>query len=49
MISTAGLAAPLDLAKIPSYSQLSPQLTSLPLVRSNGQVFGVPFMWGPNP
>src|ERR1700686_2342336 len=25
-IVTAGLAAPLDLAKIPSYSQLSPQL-----------------------
>ena len=44
-----GLAAPLDLAKIPSYSQLSPQLTSLPLVRANGQVYGVPFMWGPDP
>src|SRR5215469_8937856 len=31
-IATAGLAAPLDLAKIPSYSQLSVQLTTLPLV-----------------
>jgi spermidine/putrescine-binding protein len=49
MISTAGLAAPLDLAKIPSYSQLSPKLTSSQLVRVNGQVYGVPFMWGPNP
>src|SRR3974377_1185651 len=49
MISTASLAAPLDLAKIPTYSQLSPKLTSLPLVRVNGQVYGVPFMWGPNP
>jgi putative spermidine/putrescine transport system substrate-binding protein/spermidine/putrescine transport system substrate-binding protein len=49
MISSAGLAAPLDLSKIPSYNQLSPKLTSLPLVRVNGQVFGVPFMWGPNP
>jgi len=48
-IAAAGLAAPLDLAKLPSYSQLSPQLTSLPLVRVNGQVFGVPFTWGPNP
>jgi spermidine/putrescine-binding protein len=48
-IATTGLAAPLDLAKIPSYSQLSPQLTSLPLVRANGQVYGVPFMWGPDP
>src|ERR1700728_1254084 len=48
-IAAAGLAAPLDLAKLPSYSQLSPQLTSLPLVRVNGQVFGVPFTWGPDP
>src|ERR1700733_9447191 len=48
-IAATGLAAPLDLAKIPSYSQLSPQLTSLPLVRANGQVYGVPFMWGPDP
>ena len=48
-IAAAGLAAPLDLTKIPSYSQLSPQLTSLPLVRLNGQVYGVPFMWGPDP
>lgn len=49
MIATKGLAAPLDLAKIPSYSQLSAKLTSLPLVRVNGQVYGVPFMWGPDP
>jgi spermidine/putrescine transport system substrate-binding protein len=49
MIATAGLAAPLDLAKLPSYSQLSPQLTSLSLVRVKGAVYGVPFMWGPNP
>ena len=33
-IATTGLAAPLDLSKIPSYSQLSPQLVSLPLVQS---------------
>ena len=49
MISAAGLAEPLDLAKLPSYSQLSAKLTSLPLVRVNGKVFGVPFMWGPDP
>src|SRR5579864_2399464 len=48
-IATAGLATPLDLAKIPSYGQLSLQLTSLPLVRANSQVYGVPFMWGPDP
>jgi putative spermidine/putrescine transport system substrate-binding protein/spermidine/putrescine transport system substrate-binding protein len=48
-IATAGLAASLDLSKIPTYTQLSPQLTSLPLVRTNGQVYGVPFVWGPDP
>ncbi|MFY9680568.1 MAG: extracellular solute-binding protein, partial [Candidatus Sulfotelmatobacter sp.] len=48
-IAVAGLAAPLDLTKIPGYGQLSPQLTSLPLVRVKGQVYGVPFMWGPDP
>ena len=49
MIASAGLAAPLDLSKIPSYTRLSPQLISLPLVRVNSQVYGVPFMWGPDP
>ena len=49
MISGAGLAAPLDLSKLPSYGQLSPKLRSMPLVRVNGKVYGVPFMWGPNP
>jgi putative spermidine/putrescine transport system substrate-binding protein/spermidine/putrescine transport system substrate-binding protein len=49
MIATSGLAAPLDLSQIPSYGQLSPQLTSLSLVRAQGKVFGVPFMWGPDP
>jgi spermidine/putrescine-binding protein len=48
-IAEAGLAAALDLTKIPSYGQLSPQLTSLPLVRVKGNVYGVPFMWGPDP
>jgi len=49
MVATTGLAAPVDLAKIPSYSQLLPFLTSLPLVKSEGKVYGVPFQWGPNP
>ncbi len=48
-IAAASLALPLDISKIPAYSQLSPQLTSLPLVRLKGQVYGVPFMWGPDP
>ncbi len=48
-ISTAGLAAPLDLSKLPSYATLMPALTSLPLVKSNGKVYGIPYQWGPNP
>lgn len=48
-IARTGLAAPLDLSKLPSYSQLSSKLRDLPLVKANGQVYGVPFMWGPNP
>ena len=48
-IARAGLAEPLDLTKLPSYTQLSPKLRELPLVKSNGKTFGVPFMWGPNP
>jgi spermidine/putrescine-binding protein len=48
-IAAAGLALPLDLAQIPSYERLSPQLTSLPLVRIKEKVYGVPFMWGPDP
>ena len=48
-IARTGLAAPLDLSKIPSYSQLSSKLRDLALVKANGQVYGVPFMWGPNP
>ena len=49
MIAASGLAAPLDLSRLPSYRELSLKLTSLPLVHVNGKVFGVPFMWGPNP
>src|ERR1700689_30469 len=35
MISAAGLAAPLDLSKLPSYPQLSEKLRAMPLVRLN--------------
>ena len=48
-IVRAGLAAPLDLSKIPSYSELSSRLRDSPLVKNNGQTYGVPFVWGPNP
>ncbi len=49
MIAKAGLATPLDLNKIPTYNQLSPQLRSLPLVKVESKTYGVPFMWGPDP
>jgi len=48
-IVKAGLAAPLDLVQIPSYPQLSSKLRESSLVKANDQVYGVPFMWGPNP
>jgi putative spermidine/putrescine transport system substrate-binding protein/spermidine/putrescine transport system substrate-binding protein len=48
-IATSQLAAPLDFSKLPSYNLLSAQLISLPLVRSDGHIYGVPFMWGPDP
>src|ERR1700752_2653451 len=49
MIASSGLAAPLDLSKLPTYPQLSERLRSMPLVRVNDNVYGVPFTWGPNP
>lgn len=49
IIATSGLASPLDLSKIPSYNQLMAALTNLPLVKNAGNVYGVPFQWGPNP
>jgi spermidine/putrescine-binding protein len=48
-IARTALAAPLDLSKLPSYTQLSSKLRALPLVKASGQIYGVPFMWGPNP
>jgi putative spermidine/putrescine transport system substrate-binding protein/spermidine/putrescine transport system substrate-binding protein len=48
-IVRAGLAAPLELSKIPSYSQLSAKLRESNIVKLNNQVYGVPFVWGPNP
>src|SRR5207244_6056382 len=48
-IATLHLAAPLDLRKFPNYELLSPQLRNLPLVKANGNTYGVPFMWEPNP
>ena len=49
MLSRSGLVTPLDLSRISNYSQVSPKLTSMPLVKNDGRVFGVPLTWGPNP
>jgi putative spermidine/putrescine transport system substrate-binding protein/spermidine/putrescine transport system substrate-binding protein len=46
-IVRAGLAAPLDLSRIPTYDQLSARLRDSPLVKVDGKTYGVPFVWGP--
>src|SRR5438445_8384093 len=45
-IVSAGLAASLDLSRLPSYLQLSAKLRDSSLVKANTEVYGVPFMWG---
>jgi len=49
MIVRSNLAEPLDLAKFPEYPKLSAKLRDTSLVKASGKVYGVPFMWGPNP
>jgi spermidine/putrescine-binding protein len=52
-IVQAGLAAPLDLSRIPSYASLSATFRALPLARRGKEgadtVFGLPWAFGPNP
>jgi putative spermidine/putrescine transport system substrate-binding protein/spermidine/putrescine transport system substrate-binding protein len=48
-IVQAGLAAPLDLSRIPSYATLSPTFRALPLAHKGDQVYGLPWAFGPNP
>jgi len=48
-ITAAGLTAPIDLSQIPTYQHLMPRLTSRPLVKLGGKIYGVPYQWGPNP
>ncbi|HZC66724.1 MAG TPA: ABC transporter substrate-binding protein [Candidatus Dormibacteraeota bacterium] len=45
----AGLAVPLDISQLPAYPQLSARLRDMPLVKQDGKIYGVPFVWGPNP
>jgi spermidine/putrescine-binding protein len=48
-IIQAGLAAPLDLNRIPSYNDLSKGFRELKVARNDNDVFGVPWAFGPNP
>jgi spermidine/putrescine-binding protein len=48
-IIEAGLAAPLDLDRIPSYNDLSKGFRELKVARNDQNVFGLPWAFGPNP
>jgi len=48
-IIDAGLAAPLDLGRIPSYNDLSEGFRSLKVARKGDAVYGEPWAFGPNP
>jgi spermidine/putrescine-binding protein len=48
-IIDAGLAAPLDLGRIPSYEDLSEGFRNLKVARKDTTVFGLPWAFGPNP
>ena len=48
-IIEAGLASPLNLARIPSYEDLSEGFRKLEVARKGDQVYGVPWAFGPNP
>ena len=48
-IIEAGLASPIDLARIPSYNDLSEGFRKLKVARKDSVVYGVPWAFGPNP
>jgi spermidine/putrescine-binding protein len=48
-IIDADLASPLDLARIPSYGDLSEGFRNLKVVRKGSTVYGLPWAFGPNP
>jgi putative spermidine/putrescine transport system substrate-binding protein/spermidine/putrescine transport system substrate-binding protein len=48
-IIDAGLAAPLDLGRIPSYNNLSEGFRNLKVARKGDAVYGEPWAFGPNP
>ncbi len=48
-IVQAGLAAPIDLARVPSYGDLMASFRALSMARKADTVYGVPWAFGPNP
>jgi spermidine/putrescine-binding protein len=48
-IIEAGLASPIDVARVPSYNDLSEGFRKLKVARKNDVVYGVPWAFGPNP
>jgi len=48
-IIDAGLAQPLDLARIPSYGELMASFRELSMARRDSVVYGLPWAFGPNP
>ena len=48
-IIDAGLAAPLNLSRVPSYNDLSEGFRKLKVARKDTTVYGVPWAFGPNP
>jgi spermidine/putrescine-binding protein len=48
-IIDAGLAQPLDLARIPSYGDLMASFRELSMARRDSAVYGLPWAFGPNP
>ncbi|HJQ66466.1 MAG TPA: ABC transporter substrate-binding protein [Gemmatimonadales bacterium] len=48
-IVQAGLAAPLDLARVPSYGDLMASFLALSMAKKADTVYGVPWAFGPNP
>jgi putative spermidine/putrescine transport system substrate-binding protein/spermidine/putrescine transport system substrate-binding protein len=48
-IIEANLAAPITLARIPSFDDLMPSFRALTIAKKDGNTFGVPWAFGPNP
>ena len=43
------LVEPLDMSRISNYSNLFPEFPHMPMLESNGNVYGTPFVWGSVP